>query len=395
MSISVRPDPLADCLPSGPQSHPDSTPTGTSASSRITALVLAFGALYIARAFFIPVAFALLLTLALRPVVRWLARRHIAPATGAAIVMLVGAMIVGLVTYELAPSAREWIATTPAAARSAARKWHALATPIEQVASTADQIAVLAGTARQSSPTVVVQGPTIGSRLFGTTQVFVAGAIEVLLLLYALLAVGDALLDRVVHAIPRCRDRTRVIAIARAVEGSVSTYLLTTAAINISEGLLVTAAMALLGMPMPFLWGALVAVAEFIPYLGMIAMLGVLTIGGLTTFDNLSHALLVPAAYLAINFIQGNVVTPIVMSRRLTLNPVAIFLSLALWWWLWGIAGALLAVPLLAAFKICCDHVESLAPIAALLSHGDVEVAAAEELPLPVQTRPDLRRGAA
>jgi predicted PurR-regulated permease PerM len=102
----------------------------------------------------------------------------------------------------------------------------------------------------------------------------------------------------------------------------------------------------------------------------MLTMLGVLTIAALSSFDSTWHALAVPGAYLAINFIQGNVVTPLVMSRRLTLNPVAIFVSLAFWWWMWGIAGALLAVPLLATFKIICDHVETLAAIGAFLGNA-------------------------
>jgi predicted PurR-regulated permease PerM len=181
------------------------------------------------------------------------------------------------------------------------------------------------------------------------------------------LVVGDRLLLNIVHAIPRCRDRQRVITIVRAAEGTISRYLYLTAAINIGEGAVVAIAMTALGMPTPVLWGVFVAVAEFVPYIGMIAMTGVLTIAGLAYFDSLSHALLIPASYWVINFIQGNIVSPLVMSRRLTLNPVAIFVSLALWWWLWGVAGAFLAVPMLAALKICCDHVDTLAPVGALL----------------------------
>jgi predicted PurR-regulated permease PerM len=94
-------------------------------------------------------------------------------------------------------------------------------------------------------------------------------------------------------------------------------------------------------------------------------------VAGLTTFDTTSHALLAPAAFLAIDFVQSNLVTPTVMSRRLTLNPVAVFVALAFWWWAWGIAGAFLAVPLLAVFKIACDHLEQLAPIGEFLSGRD------------------------
>jgi predicted PurR-regulated permease PerM len=171
--------------------------------------------------------------------------------------------------------------------------------------------------------------------------------------------------------LPQRGDREKAISIARAMEASISGYLGFTALINVVEGALVAGAMAALGMPDPFLWGALVAVAEFIPYFGMISMVIVLTVAALTTFDTVSHAFLVPGAYIVINFVQSNVVSPIVMGRRLTLNPVAIFVALALWWWLWGVSGALLAVPLLAVFKILCDHVEALASIGAFLGERD------------------------
>jgi predicted PurR-regulated permease PerM len=106
----------------------------------------------------------------------------------------------------------------------------------------------------------------------------------------------------------------------------------------------------------------------FIPYLGALTMTVILAIAGFSTYPDTTHALLLPGVYFLIDFLQANVVSPLVMSRRLTLNPVAVFLSLAFWWWVWGIAGAFLAVPMLAVFKIACDHIERLAPIGEFLS---------------------------
>ncbi len=384
MSMNV----MDDCLPSGgagPQSGLPPRPSATVAS-RVTALILVFAALYFARAFFIPVAIALLLSFLFGPAVRRLARWRIPPAAGAGLVLSVAATGCAIAAYELSAPIDHLIATAPAATRTAARKWRALAVPIEQIASVADEIADAARVERVHAPpsTVVVQGPSVSSRVFGTTEVLVASTVEVIVLLYSLLAVGDVLLLRVVHAIPQCRDRERIIGIARAAQRSVSAYLILTAVINVSEGLLVAGALAAIGMPTPLLWGTLVAVAEFIPYIGMFAMLGVLAIAGVTAFPSLPHALLAPAAYLAINFVQGNIVTPIVMSRRLTLNPVAIFISLGLWWWLWGIAGAFLSVPMLAGFKIVCDHVDALAPLGALVGDArDVEDRTAGVQPAP------------
>src|SRR5678815_3179717 len=93
-------------------------------------------------------------------------------------------------------------------------------------------------------------------------------------------------------------------------------------------------------------------------------MVVILGVSALTTFDNVGHALLVPASFLLVNLIQGNVVSPLLLGHRLSLNPVALFIGLAFWFWIWGVAGAFIAVPLMATFKILCDHIESLALVA-------------------------------
>jgi predicted PurR-regulated permease PerM len=345
------------------------SPQSGSVSLIVIATILVFGALYFARDFFIPVALALLLSLVLSPIVRVLARWRLPYPAGAAVVLALVMGAVGGGGYMIAGPVRAWVSAAPVALPKAARKLRAVVRPVEQVSRAATQVEQATGAAPGRD--FVVQGPSLSSRLAGTSAAVLGGIIEVLLLLYALLAVGDLFLQKLVGMLPRRGDREKAVSIARATESSLSAYLGLTALINISEGAVVAAAMALLGMPTPLVWGTMVALAEFIPYVGMLAMLAVLMVAALTTFDTVTHALVVPAVYLAINFVQGNIVTPLVMSRRLTLNPVAIFISLALWWWLWGIAGALLAVPMLAAFKIVCDHVESLASIGAFLGERE------------------------
>jgi predicted PurR-regulated permease PerM len=357
--------------------HPDITetireaesPESGSVSLIVIATLLVFGALYFARDFFIPVALAVLLSLVLSPIVRVLARWHLPYPAGAALVLALVIGAVGGGGYMIAGPVRAWITAAPVALPKAARKLRAVVQPVEQVSRAASQVEQATGAAAARG--VVVQGPSLGSRLANTSAAVLGGIIEVLLLLYALLAVGDLFLQKLVGMLPRRGDREKAVSIARATESSISAYLGLTALINVSEGAVVAAAMAMVGMPTPLVWGTMVALAEFIPYVGMLTMSVVLMVAALSTFDTVGHALVVPAVYLAINFVQGNIVTPLVMSRRLTLNPVAIFISLALWWWLWGIAGALLAVPLLAAFKIVCDHVESLASIGAFLGERE------------------------
>jgi predicted PurR-regulated permease PerM len=218
---------------------------------------------------------------------------------------------------------------------------------------------------------VVVRGPSLVSRIFGTTEVFLAGTLEVLILLYFLLAGGDLFLQKLIKVLPRFRDKKKAVGIARETEASISTYLFTVALVNVGEGVVVAGAMYLLHMPNAVLWGVLTVLLEFIPYLGAAAMVAILALAGLTTFESVAHALLIPATYLVINIIQSNVVSPLLLGHRLTLNPVAIFVGLALWFFLWGIPGAFLAVPLLAAFKIFCDHIEPLAAVGEFLGRRE------------------------
>jgi predicted PurR-regulated permease PerM len=116
------------------------------------------------------------------------------------------------------------------------------------------------------------------------------------------------------------------------------------------------------------MWGALVAVLNFIPFFGAFTGIICMTLGAVLSFDSLGYALLFPAAYLLIAALEGNFITPWVMGRSLTLNPVIVLLSLTFWGWLWGISGIVLAVPILAAFKIFCAHIKPMEPVAEFLS---------------------------
>jgi predicted PurR-regulated permease PerM len=338
----------------------------------VLAVLAVLYTVYFARAFLAPIAIALLLSFLLSPVIRGLARVHVPPAAGAGLVMLVLVGGVAAAAYSLAGPTDRWVSTAPEMFGHAAGKLRSFIRPVQKVATAADQVErATAVNADAHAREVVVKGPGLGERLFGTTENVVATIVEVLLLLYFLLAAGDLFLQKLIKVLPRMRDRETVVELARAVESSISAYLLTMATINIAEGVIVGVAMWLLGMPTPALWGAMVAALEFIPYVGAFMATAVLTVVAAATFDSVARAVAVPLTYVAINFLQGNLITPLVMSRRLTLNPVAVFLTLAFWWWAWGVPGAFLAVPMLAVFKICCDHLEPLAEVGEFIGGRD------------------------
>ncbi|HET7425728.1 MAG TPA: AI-2E family transporter [Gemmatimonadales bacterium] len=323
--------------------------------------------LYFARAFLLPIVLAVLLDFLLSPVIRMLKRVRVPEPLGAALVILALLGVLGGAVYSLADPAKEWMRKAPQSIATVQGRLRELRRPVDQVTKTAEQVEAAAEGTKSGPQEVIVRGPRLSERIFGTTQSLLTGTLETLILLYFLLAAGDLFLQKLIKVLPLLRDKKKAVAIARETEASISTYLLTVAVVNVGLGIAVTLVMLLLKMPNAMLWGVLAAVAEFVPYIGATVMLGLLTMAGLVAFPDLGHAFLVPAAYMGVNLIQANFVSPTVLGRRLTLNPVAILVGLVFWWWIWGVGGAFIAVPLLATFKIFCDHIESLAPIGEFL----------------------------
>jgi predicted PurR-regulated permease PerM len=328
--------------------------------------------LYFARGFLIPIVFALLLNFLLSPMIRRMAKHSVKPPIGAALVVVVLLAGIGWGAYQLATPAQRWAAIAPESFAKAQGKLRGIIRPMQQVSKNVEQAASAVGGPAGKAPEVLVQqGPSLTSRLFGTTQRVMAALLEIFILLYFLLAGGDLFLQKLIKMLPNVSDKVKAVDIARATEATVSAYLTTTLLVNVVEGTMVALVLWLLGMPSAVLWGVIVFFLEFVPYLGAATAVVVLSLAGLTTFDQLGRALLVPGSFLAINMLQANLVTPLLLGHRLTLNPVAIFTGLAFFYWIWGVPGAFLAVPLLATFKIFCDNIGSLAAIGEFLGQRD------------------------
>jgi predicted PurR-regulated permease PerM len=323
------------------------------------------GALYVGREFFIPIALALLLNALLRPLVRGLERLQAPTVAGAALVVLalLGGLTVG--GFVLADPIRSWVSQVPASLETAAHKLETARHSLEEV-SKATQALTEPGGAPPSVPAAPAVPPFL-AQLFGTTATLIAGLAGVLLLLYLLLASGDLFLRKLVEVLPVFRDKRTAVQVAEEVQQAVSRYLGATLLINLGQGLAVGLALWGLGMSHPWLWAGLTVMLEFIPYLGAAGMIGLLAVTAVGQFDTIGHILLAPGSYLVITTLQNNLVSPFVYGQRLQLNPVAVFVGVLFWWYLWGVAGAFLAVPFFATLKIIADHVEGLAPIATFL----------------------------
>ena len=322
-------------------------------------------ALHLARDLVLPIVVALVLSLVFLPVVRGMKKLRIPAQLSAAVVVLglLGAFLAG--AYNLADPAGIWLNKAPQSLREIDAKLRHITGSVHDVAKATAQVQDMtqrmAGVANEKKvPEVVVQAPTLAGTMLDAAKEFSLSAISTLVLLYFLLACGDFFLRKAVAVTPRLADKQRVVDIAEQIESAVSTYLLTVTLINVGLGMAVALAMALLGVPNPVLWGVMVAILNFIPYLGEITSISIFAIVGLLTFDDLWHGLMVPGIFCLLSATERYLITPMIVGRRLRLNSVIIVLSLLFWGWMWGILGALLAVPILIALKTLCERVESL-----------------------------------
>jgi predicted PurR-regulated permease PerM len=327
-------------------------------------IIALFAALYVARAFVFPIALAMQLALLLSPAVRALRRRLGVPGpAGAALVVLGLLAAVGAGFYLLAGPMGTWMGKLPESFRLIEYRIRDVRKPVEVVRQAVDEVERITDgdPASKPLPVVAVKTRNVTEILLGATHTLLAGIGLTVLALYFLLGWGNLCLRRLIRVLPTLTNKKRAVEIARATERQVSAYLLTITLINALLGAALGSAVWLLGVPNPALWGAMAFVLNFLPYLGPLTGVVVLAVVALVTFPGLGQALLVPAAYFLLHSVETNIITPLVLVRRLTLNPLVLFFWLSLWFWLWGIAGALLAVPMLQTVKIFCDNIPQLA----------------------------------
>jgi len=332
-------------------------------------ILAVFYTMYFMRAILLPLVLAVMLSYLLRPFVRALVRLKIPPFVSSALALIGLLAIIGYGVSSLATPAADWLEKAPYSLQQLQRKLLPLRQPIEKVAQASGEIEKLATPGTPPAKVAVeVKRHPITDTLVSRTPEFLTTVLLLFILLYFLLAYDGVFLGKVIKLLPTLADKKRAVSIATEIEGQVSRYLFTVTLINLGLGLAVGTAVGLLGLRNPIMWGVMVAILNFVPYLGALTGIVCLTLGAVLSFDSFSYALLFPAVYLFLATLEGNFITPWVMGRSLTLNPVMIILSLTFWGWLWGFAGIILAVPILAAFKIFCAHIEPMEPLAEFLS---------------------------
>jgi len=285
------------------------------AAAATVGVVAAVVGIHLARGFLLPVVLAMLGRLVLAPVVRALKSHLRVPEPVGAALVLALALVLGVYgAYRLADPAIAWLRAGPASVSRLEDKLHTLVKPVERVTKAADKVESIAnGTDGDKTPAIVVRPTSFRDRVFSQTSGFVTGFGMTFVLLYFLLASGDLFLRKVVRILPSLGDKKLAVEMARRIESEVSRYLLSVSAINAGVGTTVALAMWGIGLPNPALWGVMVAVFGFIPYVGPLASEIVLALVGVMTFDDLPHALVAPGIYVAIDLLQANFVMPAVL----------------------------------------------------------------------------------
>jgi predicted PurR-regulated permease PerM len=371
-----RPDVEPPEKPEPPRLQPIQRPWRATAVAIVGLFILAlFYTFYFARDIFLPITLAWIINMLLRPILNFLNRCHIPQAIGAGILLIgiVGLFVAGLLLVSEPASA--WLSKAPQMIEEATDRIRDTLRPAESIQKAASKVENLnvTGDGENETQKVEIKKPSLMNTVLSKTTSVILLAGETIVLLYFLMAAGDLLMLKAIQALPRFRDKKRAVEIANEMQQQVSKYLGAVSIVNALEGTIIGIGLALIGMPNPILWGVLAALVNYIPYLGAMFCVACITVVSLVTFNSVSHALLAPGIYVAVNM-ADNFISPLIIGKRLVLNPLVVFLAVLFWGWIWGVVGVLIAVPLTMAFKIFCDHFKSLAPIGELLA-GEPEPA--------------------
>jgi predicted PurR-regulated permease PerM len=323
---------------------------------------------YVASSIILPIVLAFVLKLLLQPVVRLLERAHIPRALGALLpILIVVATLVGLVAALSGPAAT-WAERLPQGIPRLEAHLVVLKGPIQAVQKFIKQAEDVANNPGEKGSTVSVRSDLgLTGALFSGTRAVLDGLFTTALVLYFLMVSGDTFLRRFVEILPRLSNKRQAVDISQQIEGDISAYLVTITVMNAAVGIATAVAMYLCGLGDPLLWGATAFLLNYIPILGPLFGMCVFILAGMLTFDSLLWALLPAALYFGIHLVEGETLTPMLLARRFTLNPVLVILSLVFWFWMWGVPGAVLAVPVLAIVKIICDRLRPLKALGHLL----------------------------
>ena len=327
---------------------------------RVLSWLLALGilyTLYLAKDLLYPVFIALYLTTLFQPLVYGLRRIRIPPLIGAVVIVASMLSVLFFAFMWLSIPAGDWLDRAPGLIREAEYKLYRFKKNIEEARKTTEQLQEMTDVDAGKREKVVIEGPSLAQQAIGHTKNFSVTALIVIVLLYLFLSQGEAFLNQLADALG---DRKTHMQLLHDIRHEITRYLLTISVINFTLGVVTAAMTTLFGMPNPLLWGAVAGTFNFIPYLGGAVTTVILAIVSFVTYDRWFDILLPPLVFVLINGLEGYIITPVIVGKRLSLNPIVIFLSLLFWGWIWGVVGLFLATPILVTVLISANKLNLL-----------------------------------
>lgn len=330
----------------------------------VSALVLILGAglflalpfvLSAAAAVFLPFTCALVLSIILSPMADRLVAWHVPNMIASLLAILAGLALVALALLLILQPAAAMIDRVPAMAAKVTREFYELRGNLAWVNDINRQLARMTG--HVPSREVVVAAPSMIERVAVATPSVVLEVLLTLLMTFFMIESRVRLRVRLTQGQNPSGSSLKAARVAGDVQDRVGGYILTVALINTGVGAIVASGAWALGLEAPIMWGGLAAMLNFLPYIGPVAMIGILALFGIGTGDGIVSGLAAPAAYLGLHVIEANLITPSILGKRFTLNPVVILLSISYFSWIWGVLGALLSVPILITVMALIEHV--------------------------------------
>jgi predicted PurR-regulated permease PerM len=348
-------------------------------------------ALAMGQTFLLPIAVALVFSVILAPLCSRIEWFRIPRPVAALLTLIVAGGIAYLAFSLIAQPAANWMENAPQTIQRAERQLRKLQEPLKpftDISKEMQDIQIVPQTPTPASRTVVVQQPGLAQSVLASVQTAVVQTGFIFILCYFFLITRGEFRMKFIAFQPTLRERVRAARVFRDMEKRVSGYIVTFSMINIVVGVGTGLACWQLGLPEPLMWGGLATMLNFIPFLGPAIMMGLLGLAGLATFNTLVEASFPVLAFMGISFLEANLITPTIVGRRMTLNPLAIILVVSFWIWIWGPVGGVIALPLLIMFKVICDHTPALRVVGALIGAPLVRVATVDNETIPASPVP-------
>jgi len=342
-------------------------------------ILLFFWSISLAKDVVLPIVLGFLIALTLSPLVRWLSKRGLPPALSAAVIVASIGIGSSMAIYAMSGPAGRLIDTLPQVRSEVERKLSHVADKWQQVREAEEDMQNMAQgdgekpAGQEDVTRILVDEPGVIETALASVAGTGTALVIALVLAMFLLSSGDMFQTKLVQSMPRFSDKKRALRISNDIERQISRYLGAITVINACLGLSIGLSLHAMGMPYAYVWGVAAFLLNYLPYLG--AMIGVAAVAAvsLITFETLGGMLAPPIVYLILTSIEGQIVTPLLVGRHLSLNAAAVFVAVIFWAWLWGVAGALMAVPFLVFVKVVCDNLPELEFIGRFLGGRDPE----------------------